>query len=117
MNTTKQKRHGLTQIGNEQALVVNYRRDTHCPVIVFIRRANEGKFVQAPAWLINLSEDSCMVSSDNFPKKAYEIRILFPGLSDKIKGKVQNQGDYTINVRFNFELPTRIVNRIARINK
>lgn len=117
MNTKPHKRHGLTQLGNEQAQPVYYRRGTHCPVMVFIRRANEEKFTKVPGWLINISEDSCLISSDHFPKKAYEIRIQFPGLSTKFKGKARKQGEFTILVQFSNDLPTRIVDKIALISQ
>ena len=110
------KRYALTQLGElrdgRRAFI---RRDANCPVITHVRRRDSDEHIAVPCWLVNISEDGCLVTSDYFPSKAEDVYIIIPGLGSKVHGKARAQGNYTINVKFTTNLTTDIVDKIGRI--
>jgi len=109
------KRHALTQLGNLAGPPAYARRDANCPVITHVRIRNGDEHVAVPSWMINISEDGCMVTSDYFPKKAEDVYIIIPGLGSKVHGKARKQGNFTISVKFTTLLTADIVSKISRI--
>lgn len=112
---TTLKRHALTQLGERDDRRTFYRRDASCPVITHGRTKHEEERVQVPAWLVNISEDGCLITSDHFPPRLYDIYLIVPGLGSKIFGLVRNQGQFTINVQFQTRLTAGIVEKISRL--
>jgi hypothetical protein len=112
---TPLKRYALTLIGDRTDRRIFYRRDANCPVITHIRVKNEEERVQIPAWLVNICEDGCLVTSDYFPQRADDVYMIVPGLGSKVFGTVRNQGRYTINLQFPTRLTAGIVEKISRL--
>ena len=108
------KRHALTQLG-EAGRRVFPRRDANCPVITHARGRKEDGHVAVPSWLVNLSEDGCLVTSDHFPKAVHDVYLVIPGLKSRVHGKVKGQGKYTLHVEFTTLLAADVVDRIGRI--
>ena len=110
------KRYALTQLGSpEDRRLAFIRRDANCPVITHVRIRAGGDHIAVPSWLVNISEDGCLVTSDYFPKKAEDVYIIIPGLGSKLHGKARNQGKYTLNVKFTTLLTSDIVEKVGRI--
>ncbi|MEP3438409.1 MAG: hypothetical protein ABJN75_16755 [Hoeflea sp.] len=110
------KNHALTRLGNlKDREAVYLRRDANCPVITHVRRRDGDEHIAVPSWLVNLSEDGCLITSDYFPKKAEDVYIIIPGLGSKVHGKARSQGNYTLNIKFTTLLTSEIVGKIARI--
>ncbi|MBU4529451.1 MAG: hypothetical protein KUA43_10085 [Hoeflea sp.] len=110
------KRYELTQLGGaKENRRVYPRRDANCPVIAHVRRRHADEHVAVPCWLVNLSEDGCLVTSDYFPSKVEDLYIIIPGLGSKVHGKARSQGNYTLNVKFTTLLTPDIVGKIGRI--
>lgn len=112
---TPLKRYALTQLGERAERRTFYRRDASCPVITHVRPKGEEGRIQIPAWLVNISEDGCLVTSDHFPPRIDDIYLIVPGFGSKVFGAVRNQGQYTINVQFQTKLTAGIVEKISRL--
>ena len=91
------------------------RRDANCPVIARVRLRSRQEQIQVPCWLVNLSEDGCLLSSDHFPHRVDDIHLTIPGVGTPVHGKPRAQGQHTINVRFSKLLKIEVVDMIARI--
>lgn len=65
------KKYRLTQLADlKESRRVYIRRDANCPVIAHVRKHNGSDHVGVPSWLVNISEDGCMITSDYFPERA-----------------------------------------------
>ncbi|WP_322990891.1 hypothetical protein [Hoeflea sp.] len=111
------KRYALTRIGEvEENRRAYFRRDTNFPVIVHVRRFNADNRTAVPSWMVNISEDGCLITSDYFPARADDVYIIIPGLGSKVHGVVRSQGEYTLNIKFKTLLTTDVVSTVTRIN-
>ncbi|MCY0146917.1 hypothetical protein OEG84_04090 [Hoeflea sp. G2-23] len=110
------KKYALTRLGEfEQARRVYFRRDTNCPIIAHVGRPYTDTRTAVPSWMVNLSEDGCLITSDYFPARAEDVYIIIPGLGSKVHGVVRSQGEYTLNVKFKTLLTADVVDKVARI--
>lgn len=110
------KRYALTQLGDgKQNRRIYLRQDANCPVIVHVKQRDQEERTAVPAWMVNLSEDGCLITSDHFPRKLENAYIIIPGLGSKVYGVVRTQGQYTINVQFTTKLTSDVVNKVSRI--
>ncbi len=116
MPETKQKRYQLTRIGEKLERRVYYRRDANCPVIAHVRRSGHDERFSLKGWLVNISEDGCLLTAEGFPQFLADLYIVFPGLSSKVLGHVRGQGDFTLHVQFEKQLPAGVVTQISRIS-
>ncbi|TDH39172.1 hypothetical protein E2A64_08885 [Pseudohoeflea suaedae] len=115
MSETKHKRHQLTKIGDELEQRVYYPRDAGCPVAAHVRRSGRDERLAKKCWLVNISEDGCLLTGDDFPARLADVYIVFPGLGAKVLGHVRGQGDLTLQIQFEKQLPVGIVTQISRI--
>lgn len=109
------KRHALTQIGDGNDRRVYFRRDTNCPVIAHVRQRQSEERIAVPSWMVNISEDGCLLTSDHFPNRVKDAYIIVPGFGAKVFGIVRNQGNYTLNFKLSPLLPADLIEKIARI--
>jgi hypothetical protein len=110
------KRHALTQLGDTQdKRHVYFRRDTNCPIIAHVRTRDVEDRIAVPCWMVNLSEDGCLITSDYFPPKICDVYIIIPGLGAKVHGVARNQGDYTLNIKLTTKLTSDVIDKVARI--
>ena len=116
MSEAKQKRYQLTRIGEELERRVYYRRDANCPVIAHLRRSGQDERLSLKGWLVNISEDGCLLTAEGFPGFLADLYIVFPGLGAKVFGYVRGQGDFTLHVQFEKQLPAGLVTQISRIS-
>ena len=110
-----QKRYNLTQIGDKSQQRIYYRRDAHCPIVTHVRRRGQEGRARITAWLINISEESCLITADEFPSGLADIYIIFPGLGSKVFAHVKSQGDFTVEAVFDRQLPAGLVSQISRL--
>lgn len=110
------KRYALTQLGGTMIERRAYiRRDANCPVIAHVGRHGAGNRTAVPSWLVNICEDGCLITSDNFPLNVADVYIIIPGLGAKVHATARNQGDYTLNLKFTTLLTADVVDKVARI--
>lgn len=109
------KKYALTKLGDPKNRRSYSRRDANCPVITHARRRGEDLHVAVPAWLVNLSEDGCQITSDHFPSGVDEVYLIIPGLGSKVHGKAKAQGKFTLHVEFSTLLTTEIVDKVGRM--
>lgn len=110
------KRHALTQLGDApREKRVHFRRDANCPVIAHARNREGENRIAVPCWMVNLSEDGCLLTSDHFPPRIIDIYLIIPGLGAKVPGIARTQGEYTVNMQFSAKLTADIINKVARI--
>lgn len=110
------KRYALTQLGEQkQARKVYFRRDANCPVLCHVRQRSSEARIAVPSWMVNISEDGCLMTSDHYPSMIDDVYIIIPGLGAKVFGRVSNQGDYTLNVQFTTKVTAEIVDMVARM--
>jgi hypothetical protein len=110
------KRHALTQIGdaNDKRRVYP-KRDANCPVIAHVAiRESEGR-IAVPCWMVNLSEDACLITSDHFPRRVIDVYLIIPGLGAKLHGIARNQGEFTLNLKLTTKLPAGLISKVSRI--
>lgn len=105
----------LTRIGQKTEQRIHFRRDANCPVITHVRRYTETRRTQVPAWLVNISEDGCLITGDHFEPLLYDLYLVIPGFDSKLSGRIVGQGDYTINVHFAELITAEMVDRAARL--
>jgi hypothetical protein len=117
MPESKQKRYNLTRLGDDLEPRVYYRRDAHCPVITHVRRRRQTNRVRVTGWLVNISEESCLVTAEGFPSDLVDAYVIFPGLGSKIFGVILDQGEFTVQIRFDRPLPAGIVSQISRVTQ
>ncbi|MBA69722.1 MAG: hypothetical protein CML30_12675 [Rhizobiales bacterium] len=115
MPESKQKRYNLTRLGEDPSRRVYYRRDAHCPVLMLVRRKGQDHRVRITGWLINISEEGCLTSGDGFPSFLVDAYVIFPGLGSKVLGYIRTQGDFTLQLEFERQLPPGIVTQISRL--
>lgn len=111
----KLKAHALTRLGGEENRRIFYRRDAGCPVIVHAQTPAATDRVGVKGWLVNISEDGCLIASDDFPPKVRDIYLILPGFGQKIFGIARGQGDHTLHIQFPARLTADIVDRVARL--
>lgn len=110
------KRYALTQLGEQQkAPQVYFRRDANCPVLSHVRQRNTETRIAVPSWMVNISEDGCLMTSDHYPSMIDDVYIIIPGLGAKVFGKISNQGEYTLNVKFTTKVTAEVVDWVARM--
>jgi len=109
------KRYSLTRLGDQKNRRVFFRRDANCPVITHARCRDVEHRSMVPAWLVNLSEDGALLTSDHFPARLADVYIIIPGLGAKVLATVRDQGEFTINVQFETQLTQDVVDMIARL--
>ncbi|WP_422370112.1 hypothetical protein [Hoeflea sp.] len=110
------KRHALTRLGEASSeRRVHFRRDANCPVIAHARNREGESRIAVPCWMVNLSEEGCLLTSDHFPPRIIDIYLIIPGLGAKVHGVARTQGEYTVNVRFTAKLTADVINKVARI--
>lgn len=112
---SKLKLHALTRLGEQDDRRVFYRRDAGCPVIAHALPANSEARQAVQGWLVNISEDGCLIASDDFPSKVRDIYLIIPGFGQKVFGVSRGQGDHTLHVHFPTRLTATLVEKIARI--
>ena len=115
MPESKLKRYNLTRIGEETAPRVYYRRDAHCPVVTHVRKRGRDARVKITGWLINISEEGCLISSDGFPPELADAYVIIPGLGSKVLGVITNQGEFTVQIQFDRQMPAGLVSQISRL--
>ncbi len=113
----KSKNYMITQANGDvkDKRRVYPRRDANCPVIARVRQREREEQIDVPCWLLNLSEDGCLITSDYFPHKVEDISLSIPGVPSIVRGKARAQGEYTINIKFAKLLKIETVNMIGRI--
>jgi hypothetical protein len=110
------KRHALTQIGDgNDKRHVYAKQDTNCPVIAHVAIRDSESRIQVPCWLVNLSEDGCLLTSDYFPPRVIDVYLVIPGLGAKVHGIARNQGEFTLNLKLTTKLPSDVISKVARI--
>lgn len=110
------KRYALTKLGGqEEPRRVYFRRDANCPVLCHVRQRNAEVRIAVPCWMVNISEDGCLMTSDHYPPMVEDVYIIIPGLGAKVLGTVCNQGEYTLNVQFSTKVTAEVVDLVARM--
>ena len=105
----------LTRIGQKAERRMHFRRDANCPVITHVRRRGQGRRRQVPGWLVNISEEGCLITSDHFEPDLSDLYLVVPGFSTKLFGKVVNQGEFTVNMSFSEPITAEMVSKAARL--
>lgn len=109
------KRYDLTHLRRKPNRRFHVRRDANCPVVTHVRLKDVHGRVAVPGWLVNISEQGCLITSDYFPEKIEDIYLIIPGFGSKVMGTVRNQGEFTIHVEFATTLTSAIVDKVARL--
>ena len=109
------KSHALTRLGDGRGKRFYVRRDANCPIVTHARRRKSDLYVAVPSWLVNLSEEGCLIASDDFPRDVEEVYLVIPGMGSKVHGKAKKQAKHTLHVHFTTLLPADIVDKVGRI--
>lgn len=112
----KPKRHALTQIGDaDDKRRVYFRRDANCPVVAHVAVRDSDDRIPVPCWMVNLSEDGCLLTSDHFPPKVIDVYLIIPGLGAKVHAIARNQGEFTLSLKLTTKMPRELISKVARI--
>lgn len=111
----KMKSHALTRLGEHDERRIFYRRDAGCPVVVHASTMKTEVRTAVNGWLVNISEDGCLVASDYFPPKVKDIYVIFPGFGQKVFGVARGQGDHTLHIHFPTRLTRELADKVSRI--
>ncbi|EDQ32907.2 hypothetical protein HPDFL43_08159 [Hoeflea phototrophica DFL-43] len=110
------KRHALTQIGGAgDKRQVYSKQDANCPVIAHVSVRNSETRIPIPCWMVNLSEDSCLLTSDHFPPRVIDVYLVIPGLGAKVHAVTRNQGKFTLGLSLTTKIPSDLISKVARI--
>ena len=113
--TQKLKLHALTRLGEQENRRIYYRRDAGCTVVAHASTPVTQARTAVSGWLVNISEDGCLIASDDFPRKVKDIYLIIPGLGQKIFGIARGQGDHTLHIQFPARLTGKVVDKVSRI--
>lgn len=110
------KRHALTQIGDVNDKRRTYaKQDANCPVIAHVAIRDSDSRIPVPCWMVNLSEDACLLSSDYFPPRVIDVYLVIPGLGGKVHAIARNQGEFTLSLKLTNKMPPDVISKVGRI--
>lgn len=110
------KRHALTQIGDgSDKRHVYSKQDANCPVVAHVSVRESEVRIPVPCWLVNLSEDACLITSDYFPPRVIDVYLVIPGLGAKVHAIARKQGEFTLNLKLTTKMPSELISKVARI--